>query len=233
VPRRPTSAQEILSQNAELLARLKLAEQLAAEREARLQTLQKENEQLKSERTHYVERVVLLEEELRWMKAQYFGTSTQKTDTTAANPDQAMLFNEAEVLAAIEAAEQAHSQRTTKIQAHERQHTGGRKAIPKHFPRIEIPHDLPEGQKICTKCPAPHPLKRIGEETRECYRFQPPKISVELHIRYTYVCDQRHEDVITAPNPPTLLPNYLPDPVMSFGRAKPRILRQTRRFYSM
>ena len=212
MPRRPTSAQEILSQNAELLARLKLAEQLAAEREARLQTLQKENEQLKFERTHYVERVVLLEEELRWMKAQYFGTSTQKTDTTAANPDQAMLFNEAEVLAAIEAAEQAHSQRTTKIQAHERQHTGGRKAIPKHFPRIEIPHDLPEAQKICTKCPVPHPLKRIGEETRECYRFQPPKISVELHIRYTYVCDQRHEDVITAPNPPTLLPKTMAGP---------------------
>ena len=212
MPRPPTSAQKILSQNAELLARLKLAEQLAAEREARLQTLQKENEQLKSERTHYVERVVLLEEELRWMKAQYFSTSTQKTDATAVNPDQAMLFNEAEVLAAIEAAEQAHSQRTTKIQAHERAHTGGRKAIPKHFPRIQIPHDLPEAQKICTKCPVPHPLKRIGEETRECYRFQPPKISVELHVRYTYVCDQRHEDVITAPNPPTLLPKTMASP---------------------
>jgi transposase len=212
VPRRQNSAQEILSQNAELLARVKLAERLAAEREAELRALQKENEQLKSERTHYVERVVLLEEELRWMKAQYFGTSSQKTDAAAVNPDQAMLFNEAEVLAAIEAAEQAERQRTTKIDAHERQHTGGRKAIPKHFPRIEIPHDLPEAQKICTKCPVPHPLKRIGEETRECYRFQPPKISVELHIRYTYVCDQRHEDVITAPNPPTLLPKTMASP---------------------
>jgi hypothetical protein len=62
--------------------------------------------------------VVLLEEELRWMKAQYFGTSSQKTDAAAVNPDQAMLFNEAEVLAAIEAAEQAHRQRTTKVGAH-------------------------------------------------------------------------------------------------------------------
>lgn len=212
MPRRQNSAQEILSQNAELLARLRLAECRAAEREAELQALQKENEQLKSERTHYVERVVLLEEELRWMKAQYFGTSCQKTDAAAVNPDQAMLFNEAEVLAAIEAAEQAERQRTTKVEAHERQHTGGRKAIPEHFPRIEIPHDLPEEQKICTKCPVPHPLKRIGEETRQCYRFQPPKISVELHIRYTYVCDQRHEDVITAPNPPTLLPKTMASP---------------------
>ena len=212
VPRPPNSAREILSQNAELLARLQLAERLAAERAAALQTLQKENEQLRSDRTHYVERVVLLEEELRWMKAQYFGTSSQKTDAAAVNPDQAMLFNEAEVLAAIEAAEQAHRQRTTKVGAHERQHTGGRKAIPAHFPRIEVPHDLDEVQKICTKCPVPHPLKRIGQETRECYRYQPPKISVELHIRYTYVCEQRHEDVITAPNPPTLLPKTMASP---------------------
>jgi transposase len=212
VPRRQTSAQEILSQNAELLARVKLAERLAAERAAELQALQKENEQLKSERTHYCERVVLLEEELRWMKAQYFGTSSQKTDAAAVNLDQAMLFNEAEVLAAIEAAEQAERQRTTKIDAHERQHTGGRKAIPKHFPRIEVEHDLPEAQKICTKCPVPHPLTRIGQETRECYRFQPPKISVELHIRWTYVCEQRHEDVITAANPPTLLPKTMASP---------------------
>ena len=107
MPRRPNSAREILSQNAQLLARLQLAERLAAEREAALQALHKEVEQLKSERTHYVERVVLLEEELRWMKAQYFGTSSQRVDAAAANPDQAMLFNEAEVLAAIEAAEQA------------------------------------------------------------------------------------------------------------------------------
>ncbi|MGH8260531.1 MAG: IS66 family transposase, partial [Steroidobacteraceae bacterium] len=53
---------------------------------------------------------------------------------------------------------------------------------------------------------------RIGEERRECYRFEPPKISVEVHIRPTYVCDQRHEDVITAPNPPTLLPKSMASP---------------------
>jgi transposase len=209
VPRRQNSAQEILSQNAELLARVRLAEQLAAERAAALEALQKENAELKSERTHYCERVVLLEEELRWIKSQYFGTSSQKTDAAAVNPDQSMLFNEVEVLAAIEAAEEAQRQRTTNVEAHERQHTGGRKAIPAHFPRIEIEHDLPEDQKICTKCPVPHPLKRMGRETRECYRYQPPKISVEHHIRWTYVCEQRHEDVITAPAPPTLLPKTM------------------------
>jgi len=56
------------------------------------------------------------------MKAQYFGTSSQKTDPAAVNPDQAMLFNEAEVLGAIEAPEQAQRQRTTKVDAHEDTH---------------------------------------------------------------------------------------------------------------
>jgi hypothetical protein len=58
--------------------------------------------------------------------------------------DQKMLFNEAEVLAAIEAAEEAHRERTTKVEAHERKRSpdSGRKAIPEHFPRIVIEHDL-------------------------------------------------------------------------------------------
>ena len=111
------------------------------------EVMQRENAQLKSERTHYCERVVRLEEELRWIKSQYFGTSSQKTDAAAVNPDQAMLFNEIEALAAIEAAEEAQRESTTKVEAHERQHTGGRKAIPKHFPRIEIPHDLLEDRR--------------------------------------------------------------------------------------
>jgi len=206
------SAQKILSHNAELSARLKLAERLAAERSTQLEALKKEVEQLKAERARYCERAVLLEEELRWIRAQYFGSVSQKQDAAAVNPDQRMLFNEAEVLAAIAAAEEAHQQRATKVDAHERKHTGGRKAIPKHFPRIPIEHDLAEAQKLCTKCPTPHPLTRIGHERRECYRFEPPKISVEEHIRWTYACTHTHEHVITAPNPPTLLPKSMASP---------------------
>lgn len=212
VSTRLNSAQKILTQNAELTARLKLAENIAAQRSTQIEALQKEVEQLKAERTHYCERTVLLEEELRWIRSQYFGSVSQKQDATAINPDQPMLFNEAEVLTAIAAADETQRQRATKVQAHERQHTGGRKAIPKHFPRIPIEHDLPEQQKMCTKCPTPHPLVRIGHERRECYRFDPPKISVEEHIRWTYACTHTHEHVITAPNPPTLLPKSMASP---------------------
>jgi transposase len=207
----------LADKNTELAVRLKISEEqnrlLRAENE-RLKQLEQAHEQLKSEHQQTVERKVLLEEEVRWLKAQYYGRSTQSTDAAEENPDQRLLFNEAEVLAAIEAADEAHRHRTTKIDAHERKRSAdaGRKAIPEHFPRIEIEHDLAPEQKMCTKCAVPHPLTRIGQEIRECYRFEPPKISVEQHIRPTYVCEELHEAPITAPAPPVILPKSMASP---------------------
>jgi transposase len=204
-------SQKLLDQNAELAARLKLLDRVAAERFEQLEQERAANRKLKEEIERLSERAVLLEEEVRWLKAQFFGRSTQQ-DACVLNPDQGLLFNEAEVLAAIEAAEAAHAARTKQVAAHERRHSGGRKAIPEHFPRIRIEHDLPEEQKLCTKCPVPHPLTRMGEERRECYRYEPPKVSVELHVRPTYVCEVRHEAPVTAPAPPSILPKSLASP---------------------
>lgn len=211
-------SQKLLDQNAELTARLKVLEHINAERLAHNRKLEEENQreraanrELKEELERLTERAVLLEEEVRWLKAQFFGRSSQQ-DAAAVNADQGLLFNEAEVLAAIAAADAAHAAHTKPIAAHERRHTGGRKAIPAHFPRIDIEHDLPEHEKLCTRCPAPHPLMRIGEETRECYRYEPPKVSVERHVRPTYVCGHRHEAPITAPAPPVILPKSMASP---------------------
>jgi transposase len=65
---------------------------------------------------------------------------------------------------------------------------------------------------LCTCCPTPHALTRIGEETRECFRYEPPKVSVERHVRPTYVCEHRHEAPITAPAPPVILPKSMASP---------------------
>jgi membrane protein involved in colicin uptake len=163
----------LADKNTELAVRLKISEEqnrlLRAENE-RLKQLEQAHEQLKSAHQQTVERKVLLEEEVRWLKAQYYGRSTQSTDAAEQNVDQQLLFNEAEVLAAIEAADEAHRQRSTKIDAHQRKRSAdaGRKAIPEHFPRIEIEHDLAPEQKLCTRCAVPHPLTRIGQEIREC-----------------------------------------------------------------
>ena len=211
---RATSAEKILAKNAELNARVKMLEYAAADRLA----LQTENQRLKDELSRVkaqmsrtCETNVLLKEEVQWLKDQFFGRSSQAS-ATQVSPDQQMLFNEAEVLAAIEAADAAHAKRTTKVEAHERPHTGGRKAIPKHFPRIPVVHDLPESQKMCTTCATPHPLKRMGEETSERYRYERPKISVEQHIRPKYVCDRCNEGVKIAPAPPSILPKTMASP---------------------
>ena len=45
------------------------------------------------------ERIRLLEEENRWLKAQLFGRSSEKMSAEDHHPDQAWLFNEAEALA--------------------------------------------------------------------------------------------------------------------------------------
>lgn len=68
---------------------------------------------------HGYARLMLLEEEVRWFKEQYFGRSSQKSSSEM-NSEQKLLFNEAEVLAAIEAADAAHAARTLQISAHER-----------------------------------------------------------------------------------------------------------------
>jgi transposase len=207
----------LADKNTELSVRLKISEEqnrLLREENQRLKQIEHAHEQLKSEHQQTIERKVLLEEEVRWLKAQYYGRSTQSTDAAEQNVDQQMLFNEAEVLAAIEAADEAHRQRSTTIEAHERKRSAdsGRKAIPEHFPRIAIEHDLAPDEKMCTRCAVPHPLTRIGQEIRECYRFEPPKISVEQHIRPTYVCEELHEAPITAPVPAVILPKSMASP---------------------
>ena len=152
--------QDLLAENAELVARLKLADEqnrrLQQETE-RLKGLQPENQRLS-------ERVMLLEEEVRWFKEQYFGRSSQKS-TSEISAEQKLLFNEAEVLAAIEAADAAQAARTTAISAHERKaHSGGREAIAAHLPRKEIVHDLPNEQKHCEHEGVCWAMERIGQE---------------------------------------------------------------------
>jgi transposase len=207
VPTPAESVREILAQNAELNARLSVSEHHAE----RVRRLEAENQKLRQENGRLTERAVLLEEELRWLKDQIFGRSSEKSSSDV-SADQQMLFNEAEVLAAIEAAERAQANRSTKVDAHERKHTGGRKAIPESFPRVPIEHDLPESEKVCTQCATPHPLTRMGAEICERYHYEAPKITVEQHIRPKYVCDVRKEGVKIALPLPTLLPKSMASP---------------------
>jgi transposase len=185
-------ARDLQAKNAELAARVKLSDE-------QLQRLQQQNE-------HLTERLMLLEEEVRWYKEQFFGRSSQKSPADMA-AEQKLLFNEAEVLAAIEAADAAHAARTTAIAAHERKrHSGGREAIPAQLPRKEIVHDLANEQKHCEHEGVCWAMERIGEEVSERYHYEPPKVWVERHVRPKWGCNHCHQGVHVAPCAPHILP---------------------------
>jgi transposase len=151
------------------------------------------------------ERVRLLEEENRWLKAQLFGRSSEKTPLEDISPDQAWLFNEAEALAkAAEAAAQSVT-----IPAHQR-HRHGRKKLPPELPRIEVVHDLAEGEKICAADGTP--LERIGEEVCEQLDFKPAQVRVIRNVRPKYACPCCHAGVKIAPVPLQLLPKSMATP---------------------
>jgi len=200
-PPRPT---KLLDQNAELAARLKVSEES-------LRQLREAHEQLQVQHRQALERKGLLEEELRWFKGQLYGRSSERLTDSGISAEQKMLFNEAEVLAAIEAAQAAEDERTTIIAAHERKarpHSGGREPIPAHLPRKEIPHDPPAHEKWCTHehegvCWA---RERIGEEVSERYHFEPAKVWVERHIYPKYACRHCHQGVTIAAAVKNILP---------------------------
>ena len=195
----------LLDQNAELAARLKVSEES-------LRQLKQAHEQLQVEHRHTLERKMLLEEEVRFLKDHIYGRSSEKLPGQGVSPDQKILFNEAEVLAAIEAAEAAETQRTTTVTAHERQkrpHSGGREAIPAHLPRVEILHDLPQQEKWCTHehegvCWAKECIGR--EAGGERYHYEPPRIWIEKHVYLKYACGHCHQGVQVAPTVHGILP---------------------------
>jgi transposase len=205
---------------AELTARLAVRERLHTaqltqlsrqknQAEERAEALTQENAQLKAQLSQYCETTVLLKEEIAWLKAQLYGRSSEKRDAAAAAPDQRMLFNEAEVLAAIAAAD-ASEAAPVAIPAHERQRKSGSKVIPAEFPREIVPHDLAESEKVC-----PHdgtPLERMGAERAERYHFEAPKLIVKVHERYKYSCPCCREGVKIAPLPAHILPKSMAEP---------------------
>jgi len=174
----------------------------------RLRRLEEENQQQNTHIAHLTERNTLLVEEVQWLKSQLYGRSSEKS-TAEVSPEQRMLFNEAEVLAAIAAADEKAG--TQSVDAHERHAKPGRKAIPEKFPRKQVIHDIPESEKICPLDGTP--LVRIGEEISEQYQYTPPTLIVLQHVRPKYASGCEHPGgVKIAPVALQLLPKSMASP---------------------
>lgn len=152
-------------------------------------------------------RLKLLEEENRWLKGQLFGRSSEKTAREDIHPDQALLFNEAEVLAA--AAETAPISVT--IPAYQRA-KHGRKKLDAALPRVDVIHDIAEAEKRCAADGAT--LERIGEEISEQLDYQPAKLRVIRNIRPKYACPCCRQGVKIAPVPLALFPKSIATPAL-------------------
>ena len=214
VPSADSSLKQTRLENAELAVREQVNAALVRRLDGQLaglieqnQALEREQARLEGELTRFCEQNVLLKEELAWWKAQVFGRSTEKDAASDVSPDQAMLFNEPEVLAAIAKAMELEEATPVLIEAHERKRKSGKKAIPPEFPRVPQVVDIPEEEKTC-----PHDgtaLEVIGAEKSERYDYVPPQLRVIVQERLKYACPCCHQGVKVAPLPAQLLPKSM------------------------
>lgn len=144
------------------------------------------------------QRINLLEEQVRLLKHQRFGKSSEQSDR------QAELFNEAEAGdTAEDDAEDDTTDAPTETITYQRTTRPRRKPLPADLPRVRIEHDLPEAEKVCA-CGCQ--LSPIGEATSEQLDIIPATIRVLVHARRKYACKRCESGVKTAPLPKQPLP---------------------------
>jgi transposase len=177
--------------DATLLARLAMLESTLGERDARI-------DRLESDGRRREERIDLLTEENRWLKGQLYQRSSEKTPAEQLNPDQALLFNEAEALL-------AEAQNATMTITYERRRDRhGKSKLDPSLPRIEQILDVPESERIC-----PHDgttLKHFADDVSERLTFIPAKAEVIRTIIKKYGCPCCKGFVKSHPVPPSILP---------------------------
>jgi transposase len=145
---------------------------------ADVQGLQQLVVRLQNEVSFFSSRASVLEEELRLLRHKIFGRRSERFSEEELK--QSVLFNEAENTPDVPTQAEA----TVEVAAHQRAKRG-RRPLPSDLPRVEVVHDIPEDEKICS-CGAP--LVRIGEATSEKLDFIPVQLKVIRHIRPKYAC---------------------------------------------
>ena len=121
----------------------------------------------------------------------------------------ALAFNEAEAPAAESddpGTEQPDLLGTMAVPAHRRA-KGGRRPLPKAFPRVEIVHEIDGFGCQCGECKTA--LTPISEKVTEQLDIQPARVQVLRHVRKTYACKACDGKPATAPMPNQPIPRSL------------------------
>jgi transposase len=162
--------------------------------------------ELRKHNSYLTSRSEVLEEELRLLRHKIFGRRSERF--TAEELRQSSLFDEAELT------EQEQQPEPTIAVAAHRRAKRGRRGLPASLPRVEVLHDIPEEQKVCS---CGQPLVRIGEETSEQLEIIPQQIKVIRHVRPKYACRKcegadSEQPVKIAPVPAQLIPKSIVTP---------------------
>lgn len=161
-----------------------------------------EAQEQSAQAAHYKARLESLEEQIRLMKHQHFGTSSEKS-----NDRQNELFNEAELEALGADDEDLYTSELEEVapdkQPAAKKRSSGRKKLPAELPRIRVEHDLDEADKVC---PCGCGLTKIGEDISEQLDIIPAKIQVIQNVRIKYACKACEEGVKTAALPAQPIP---------------------------
>jgi transposase len=83
----------------------------------------------------------------------------------------------------------------------------GRRPLPDHLPRRDVPHEVPTADQTCACGCA---KTKIGEDVTEQLDYVPGKIIVLRHIYPKYACPSCKDGVTTAPTAPAPIPGGLP-----------------------
>lgn len=200
LPNNPTALKSLL---VDQMARNASLEHCATQLQSDKTILAHTNAQLLAENQRIKTQVLLLQEKLNIALAKRYAASSEQLA-----PDQIRLFNEAEVDADGQDAEQTPVIDSVPVAAHPR-HKTGRKPLPDHLPRIEVIHELPDAERYCDHDGAP--LTEISAVISEQLDIIPAQIRVLRHLRKTYAC-ACGRCIKAAPLPAQPIPKSLASP---------------------
>ena len=140
-------------------------------------------EQIKREAAERIEAMQLRHKaEMDAVLRRFYGPRSEKFD-----PTELLLFgvNVVEQIPVDEKTVEAESGQKLKTRRINH-HKHGRRELPAHLPRVEVPHDLNDEQKKCPCCGEDR--KCIGTQTSEQLEFVSASFKVLKHVRHKYAC---------------------------------------------
>lgn len=161
-----------------------------------------ENSELRARIEAREQRIRLLEEALRVLKANTYGPSRERLSAAAG---QVELFNEIEATLDITEAVGIEPELKATPLREEKPAGGkpGRTKLASHLPRVEIRHELSATER---QCGCGGVLAEIGADVSEQIDYVPAKVQVLRHVRVKYACPGCEQCVKTAALPEYILP---------------------------